>query len=159
VRTGVVLSSATTFDASNFSGLRWAYRPLATLGLLFASMAMAVQLLVIAARRETRRASHLVMRRTGFTRRALWRAALVETLLPPLLGVAVGIGAAVGAAALAVVRLDPMPLLAPPAQFSMPWPTVIAIIVAVPVWAVVVAGLIVRTTLHSDPMRTMRGEQ
>jgi len=36
---------------------------------------------------------------------------------------------------------------------------VIAIIVAVPVWAVVVAGLIVRTTLHSDPMRTMRGEQ
>ena len=159
VRTGVVLSSATTFDASNFSGLRWAYRPLATLGLLFASMAMAVQLLVIAARRETRRASHLVMRRTGFTRSALWRAALVETLLPPLLGVTVGIGAAVGAAALAVVRLDPMPLLAPPAQFSMPWPTVVAIIVAVPVWAVVVAGLIVRTTLHSDPMRTMRGEQ
>ena len=39
-------------------------------GLLFASMAMAVQLLVIAARRETRRASHLVMRHTGFTRRA-----------------------------------------------------------------------------------------
>ncbi len=158
-RVGVVLNAATTFDASNFSGLRWAYRPLALLGLLFAIMAAAVQLLVVAARRDTRRAAHVVMRRTGFRTRSLWLAALVEAATPLIVGVVLGVGAALGASALAVVRLDPMPLLAPPARFVMPWDTVLTLLAVAPVWALVTAFIIVRTTVRADPMRAMRGDQ
>jgi len=158
-RVGVVLDAATTFDASNFSGLRWAYRPLALLGLLFAIMAAAVQLLVVAARRDTRRAAYVVMRRTGFRTRSLWLAALVEAATPLLVGVVLGVGAALGASALAVGRLDPMPLLAPPARFVMPWDTVFTLLAVAPVWVLVTAFIIVRTTVRADPMRAMRGDQ
>jgi hypothetical protein len=159
VRTGVVLDAATTFSASNFSGLRWAYRPLAMLGLLFALMAAVVQLLVVAARRDTRRAAHVVMRRTGFTTGSLWQAALVEAVTPLLLGLLLGVGAALGASALAVPRLDPMPLLAPPARFAIPWDTVLTLLAVAPLWALATAFIIVRTTVRADPMRAMRGDQ
>ncbi|HRB03804.1 MAG TPA: hypothetical protein PLP26_10590, partial [Ilumatobacteraceae bacterium] len=158
-RVGVVLDAATTFDASNFSGLRWAYRPLALLGLLFAIMAAAVQLLVVAARRDTRRAANVVMRRTGFRTRSLWLAALVEAATPLIFGVVLGVGSALVASALAVVRLDPMPLLAPPARFVMPWDTVLTLAAVAPVWVLVTAFIIVRTTVRADPMRAMRGDQ
>ncbi len=158
-RVGVVLNADTTFNASNFSGLRWAYRPLALLGVLFAAMAAAVQLLVIAARRDTRRAAHVVMRRTGFRTGSLWLAALTEAAPPLFIGLALGVGAALGASALAVVRLDPMPLLAPPARFAMPWETVLTLLAVAPVWALVTALVIVRTTERADPMRAMRGDQ
>lgn len=158
-RVGPVLDASTTFAASNFSGLRWAYRPLAVLGMLFAVMAAAVQLLVVAARRNTRRAAHVVMRRTGFGTRSLWTAALVESVVPLLAGLALGVGAALGASALAVGRLDPMPLLAPPARFAMPWDTVLTLVAVAPLWAAITAFIIVRTTVRADPMRAMRGDQ
>ncbi len=159
VRVGVVLNAGSTFHASNFSGLRWAYRPLALLGLLFAVMAAAVQFLVVAARRDTRRAAYVVMRRTGFRKRSLWLAAIIEAAMPLVLGVALGVGAALGASALAVVRLDPMPLLTPPARFVMPWETVLTVLAVAPVWVLITAFIIVRATVRADPMRAIRGDQ
>jgi hypothetical protein len=69
------------------------------------------------------------------------------------------VGAALGASALAVGRLDPMPLLAPPARFAMPWDTVLTLVAVAPLWAAITAFIIVRTTVRADPMRAMRGDQ
>ena len=99
------------------------------------------------------------MRRTGFGTRSLWTAALVESVVPLLAGLALGVGAALGASALAVGRLDPMPLLAPPARFAMPWDTVLTLVAVAPLWAAITAFIIVRTTVRADPMRAMRGDQ
>jgi hypothetical protein len=159
VRVGVVLDAATTFDASSFSGLRWAYLPLRVLGLLFAIVAAAVQFLVVAARRVPRRAAHAIQQRTGFGKRSLWVAALTEAFVPLAVGATLGLGLGLWAVKLAVPLLDPMPLLAPRAAFAMPWPTALGILVAVPLWALVTGALIVRSTTSGDSMRALRGEQ
>lgn len=159
VRVGVVLDAATTFDASSFSGLRWAYLPLRILGLLFAIVAAAVQFLVVAARRVPRRAAHAIQQRTGFGKRSLWTAALTEAFVPLAVGAGLGLGLGLWAVKVAVPLLDPMPLLAPRAAFAMPWPTVLGILLAVPLWALVTAALIVRSTTSGDSMRALRGEQ
>ncbi|MCB0981458.1 MAG: hypothetical protein H6513_12335 [Acidimicrobiaceae bacterium] len=158
-RIGVVLDSRTTFDASSFSGLKWAYQPLRAVGVLFAVVAAAVQFLVVAARRTARRAAHTISRRTGFGRRHLWVAAVAEALVPLAVGALLGLSLGLAAVSLAVPRLDPMPLLAPPARFLVPWGTTLGILLAVPVWAVATAALIVRSTVAGDPMRALRGEQ
>ena len=159
VRVGVVLDAATTFDASSFSGLRWAYLPLRVLGLLFAVVAAAVQFLVVAARRVPRRAAHAIQQRTGLGTRSLWVAAITEAFVPLAIGVVLGLGIGLWAVKLAVPLLDPMPLLAPRAAFAIPWPTTIAVLVAVPLWTLVTAFLIVRSTTSGDAMRALRGEQ
>ncbi|MCB0984408.1 MAG: hypothetical protein R2694_15560 [Ilumatobacteraceae bacterium] len=158
-RIGVVLDSRTTFDASSFSGLRWAYQPLRAVGVLFAIVAAAVQFLVVAARRTARRAAHTISRRTGFGHRHLWIAAVTEALVPLAVGAVLGLSLGLAAVAQAVPRLDPMPLLAPPARFLVPWGTTVGILLAVPVWAVATAALIVRSTVAADPMRSLRGDQ
>jgi ABC-type amino acid transport system permease subunit len=152
-----VLDADRAFDGSAYSALRWAYAPLAGLGALFAVVALALQLLVIAARRRERRIAHVVMRRTGFGRRHLWLASVVETGLPLLAGALTGVGAAVLAASLAVERLDPMPGLAPPAQFAMPWSVLAVVACAIPLWTAVIAAAIVRSTTAADPMTVMQG--
>jgi putative ABC transport system permease protein len=157
VRTGVVLDAADAFEGSAYSALRWAYAPLATLGVLFAVVAMALQLLVVGARRTQRRIADAVMRRTGFTTRGLWWASVVESGVPLLIGSVIGVGAALWAASLAVVRLDPMPALAPSAQFLVPWDVVAATMCVVPLWTAVIALVIVRSTVEADPMRVFQG--
>jgi hypothetical protein len=157
VRTSVVLSAADAFEGSAYSALRRAYAPLAALGVLFAVVALALQLLVVSARREQRRIADAVMRRTGFTRRGLWWASIVETGVPLLVGSIVGIVAAVVAASLAVERLDPMPGLDPPAQFAVPWGVLVGIACVVPLWTAAIAAVIVRSTVRSDPMRVFQG--
>jgi hypothetical protein len=157
VRTGVVLDATRAFDGSAYSALRWAYAPLATLGLLFAVVALALQLLVVSARRSQRRVADAVMRRTGFTTRGLWWASIVETGVPLVVGSAIGVGAAMAAASLSIVRLDPMPALAPPAEFAVPWDVVVATACVVPVWTAVIAFVIVRSTTRVDPMRVFQG--
>jgi hypothetical protein len=157
VRTGVVLDAATAFEGSAYSALRWAYAPLATLGVLFAVVAMALQLLVVGARRTQRRVADAVMRRTGFTTRRLWWASVVETGVPLAVGSVIGVGAALWAASLAVVRLDPMPTLAPPARFLIPWDVVVTTMCVVPFWTAVIALVIVRSTVTADPMRVFQG--
>jgi hypothetical protein len=157
VRTGVVLDATRAFDGSAYSALRWAYAPLATLGLLFAVVALALQLLVVSARRSQRRVADAVMRRSGFTTRGLWWASIVETGVPLVVGSAIGVGAAMLAASLSIVRLDPMPALAPPAEFAVPWNVVVATACVVPVWTALIAFVIVRSTTQVDPMRVFQG--
>lgn len=157
VRTGVVLDFETSFDGSAYSALRWAYVPLAALGLLFAVVALSLQLLVITARREQRRIAYALMVRTGFRRSSAFMAALVETGIPLVAGTTVGATAAIGAASLSIVRLDPMPLLDPPARFLTPWPVLGVAALIVAVWTVVIAVSIVRSTERSDPMRVFHG--
>jgi hypothetical protein len=158
VRTGVVRDARAAFDGSAYSALRWAYAPLAVLGLLFAVVALALQLLVVAARATARRATHAIMRRTGFGTRDLLAASFVETGIPLAIGTALGVSASALAGSLAVGRLDPMPSLQPPTLFETPWATVIAVALAVPVWAVAIAALITWTTVRSDPMEVLHGE-
>jgi hypothetical protein len=158
VRTGLIRRASTAFDGSAYSALRWAYGPLAVLGILFAFLAVAFQLLIIAARATARRAAHVVMRRQGFTTRALYLAATIETAAPLLAGVGVGALASLAAGTLAVPRLDPMPSLQPPATFTYPWQTLTVVAVLAPIWALVVAGLITRSTVAADPMEVMHGE-
>ena len=157
VRIGPVRDVAEAFDGSAYSALRWAYAPLAALGVLFAVVALALQLLVVSARRSQRRIADAVMRRTGFTTRGLWWASVVEIGVPLVVGSMIGISAAILAARLSIVRLDPMPALAPTAQFLMPWDVLLGIACAIPIWTALIAYLIVRSTVRSDPMRVMQG--
>jgi hypothetical protein len=157
VRTGLVRDASRAFDGSAYSALRWAYAPLAALGVLFAVVALALQLLVVSARRSQRRIADAVMRRTGFTRRGLWWASVVEIGVPLLVGSVLGVGAAVAAARLSVVRLDPMPGLAPEAEFLMPWNVLAGLVCVVPVWTALMALAIVRSTVRADPMRVFQG--
>ena len=157
VRTGVVLDADTAFAGSAYSALRWAYAPLATLGGLFAVVALALQLLVIAARRRQRQIANVVMRRSGFGRRHLWWASVIETGVPLIVGAVTGTCAAMFAASLSIDRLDPMPSLAPPAEFGIPWTVLAAIACAIPLWTAVIAGVIVRSTTSADPMSVMQG--
>jgi hypothetical protein len=157
VRTGVVRDVAQAFDGSAYSALRWAYAPLAALGVLFAVVALALQLLVVSARRSQRRIADAVMRRTGFTTRGLWWASVVEIGVPLVVGSVIGVSAAILAARLSIVRLDPMPALAPTAQFLMPWNVLLGVACVIPIWTALIAYLIVRSTVRSDPMRVMQG--
>jgi hypothetical protein len=157
VRTGLVLDATRAFDGSAYSALRWAYAPLAALGVLFAVVALALQLLVVSARRSQRRIADAVMRRTGFTTRGLWWASVVEVGVPLVVGSVIGVGAAVLAARLSIVRLDPMPTLAPPAEFLMPWNVLVGVACVIPVWTALIAVVIVRSTVRADPMRVFQG--
>jgi hypothetical protein len=156
-RTGLVRDATKAFDGSAYSALRWAYAPLAALGVLFAVVALALQLLVVAARRTQRRVADAVMRRTGFTTRGLWWASVVEIGVPLIVGSLIGVGAAVLAARLSVVRLDPMPALAPSAEFLMPWNVLVGVACVIPVWTALIALVIVRSTVRADPMRVFQG--
>jgi hypothetical protein len=157
VRTGLIRDAARSFDGSAYSALRWAYAPLAALGVLFAVVALALQLLVVSARRSQRRIADAVMRRTGFTTRGLWWASVVEVGVPLVVGSVLGVGAAVVAARLSIVRLDPMPGLAPPAEFLMPWNVLTGVACVVPIWTALMAFAIVRSTVRADPMRVLQG--
>ena len=117
---------------------------------------MALQLLVVAARRGQRRTADAVMRRTGFDAHALWWSSVVETGVPLLAGGLVGVAAAVVAASAAVERLDPMPALDPPARFVIPWDVVAGTACVIPVWTALVALVIVRSTIRTDPMRVFQ---
>ena len=157
VRTGVVRDVERAFDGSAYSALRWAYTPLAALGVVFAVVALALQLLVVSARMRDRRAVHVVMRRTGFGDRSLWIASFVEAVVPLALGVLVGAAVADLAARLAVPRLDPMPSLAPSPVASTPWPVVVVLVLVVPVWSALIATLVRRLTVRADPLEVMHG--
>jgi hypothetical protein len=156
-RTGVVRDVDTVFDTSNYSALRWSYVPLAALGLMFVLITLVLQVLVVVARRDTRQAAYLVMRRTGFSRRSLWAASTFEIGVPTALAVSVGSIVGLVASRLATGSLDPLPSLPPPTRFTAPWAVIAALAVGVLVWTIALASLIVRTTRRADPMEVLRG--
>jgi hypothetical protein len=145
------------FDNNNHHALGWSYAPLAALGVLFAAAALAVQLLVDQARRTTRQAAHVIMRRRGFGAFALFRASLVEIGVPTLAGAVLGVPLGVLGASLAVRHLDPIPDVPPPAITVLPWPTIGVLVVVLVVVDLLVAASIVRTTVRADPMEVLRG--
>jgi hypothetical protein len=156
-RMGLIRDADQAFDGSSYSALRWSYVPLAALGMLFVAVALALQLLVVSARRDQRRIAHALMVRNGFDRRASWTAALVEIGVPLVVGTLVGVVVALITSSLAVGRLDPMPTLAPPAEFLMPWIAVLGTLVVLPIWTVVIGWSVVRSTERGDPMRVFQG--
>jgi hypothetical protein len=156
-RMGLIRDADQSFDGSSYSALRWSYVPLAALGLLFVAVALALQLLVVSARRDQRRIAHALMVRSGFDRRASWTAAVVEIGAPLAVGTTLGVVAALMISWLAVGRLDPMPTLAPPAEFLMPWIAVLGTIVVLPIWTAVIGWSVVRSTERGDPMRVFQG--
>jgi hypothetical protein len=156
-RMGLIRDADASFDGSSYSALRWSYVPLAALGLLFVAVALALQLLVVSARRDQRRIAHALMVRSGFDRRASWTAAFVEIGVPLAFGTIVGVAVALATSSLSVGRLDPMPTLAPPAEFLMPWFAVVGTIVVIPMWTAVISWSVVRSTERGDPMRVFQG--
>jgi hypothetical protein len=82
---------------------------------------------------------------------------VVEVGVPLVVGSAIGVAAAAVAARLSIVRLDPMPGLAPPAEFVMPWNVLIGVACVVPIWTALMAAAIVRSTVRADPMRVFQG--
>ncbi|MBI4935498.1 MAG: hypothetical protein HY828_16580 [Actinobacteria bacterium] len=156
-RMGLVRDADQAFDGSSYSALRWSYVPLAALGLLFVAVALALQLLVVSARRDQRRIAHALMVRSGFDRRASWTAAVVEVGVPLAVGTVVGVLVALVTSSLSIGRLDPMPTLAPPAEFLMPWTAVLGAVVVLPIWTVVIGWSVVRSTERGDPMRVFQG--
>jgi hypothetical protein len=159
VRTGITRSVDAAFDGSAYTGLRWSFVPLGVLGLLFGVIALALQLLVIAARSSTRRATHAVMRHTRFGTRDVFVAAAVETAVPLAVGTVLGATIASIATRIAVPRLDPMPNLQPLARYAIAWDAFGVAAIVVPLWAVVVAALITRATVRLDPMEVLHGER
>jgi predicted lysophospholipase L1 biosynthesis ABC-type transport system permease subunit len=145
------------FDNNNHHALGWSYAPLAALGVLFAAAALAVQLLVDQARRTTRQAAHVIMRRRGFGALALFRASLVEIGVPTLAGALFGVPLGVLGASIAVRHLDPIPDVPPPAITVLPWPTIGVLVAVLVVVDLLVAASIVRTTVRADPMEVLRG--
>jgi len=145
------------FDNNQHHALGWSYAPLAALGVLFAAAALAVQLLVDQARRTTRQAAHVIMRRRGFGAGALFRASLVEIGVPTFVGALLGVPLGVFGASLAVRHLDPIPDVPPPAITVLPWPTIGLLLAVLVVVDLLVAASIVRTTVRADPMEVLRG--
>ena len=156
-RMGLIRDADQAFDGSSYSALRWSYVPLAALGLLFVVVALALQLLVVSARRDQRRIAHALMVRSGFDRRASWTAAVVEIGVPLAVGTVVGVMVALATSAVSIGRLDPMPTLAPPAEFLVPWLAVLGAIVVIPIWTAVIGWSVVRSTERGDPMRVFQG--
>lgn len=145
------------FDVLAYSAERWSYGPLAAFGLLVAIMALTMQLLVIDARLASRRLSHLMLRRTGFTTRDVHLAALVELVLPLAVGFGLGVAAGLVAAHLSVTKLDPLPNLVPPAVEVVPGAAVAAAALVTLVAAVLLAVVSARATRRGDPMEAIRG--
>lgn len=145
------------FDTSSYSAQRWSYAALGALGALFATVVIAMQLLVVEARRDSRRLAHLVLRRTGFGLRSLWSACVVEVGVPLVLGTVLGTAAGVAAASASLRRLDPLPGILPPARVVVPLGPLVALGAVVLASVVVLAGLAVRSTRRCSPMEVIRG--
>jgi len=156
-RVAAVVSRDEVFDGTSYRAQQWSFAPLGALGVLFAAVAAAVQLLVVEARGATRRAAHLVMRRTGFRGRDLWAAALVEVAVPFISAAAMGAGVAIVAARVSIRHLDPLPLVAPPARVVVPHAPLLALAVVTVLVLLLLAASAVRSTKRGDPMEVLRG--
>ncbi|MFM2078271.1 MAG: hypothetical protein RJA49_2161 [Actinomycetota bacterium] len=157
VRAGAVVSAADVFDSTDNQVERWSLDPLAALVVLFASVAAAVQLLAVEGRRDARAAAHVLMRRTGFTRRQLWTAALVEVAVPLWIAGTLAAAGAVAIAHASVRHLDSLPLLLPPAAVVVPLLPLAELFAALAVANVALAALIVRSVTGADSLKVLRG--
>jgi len=153
----LTLRADDVFDVLSFSAQRWSYAALGAFGALVAIVVLTMQLLVVEARRDTRRLSHVMLGRMGFGRRSLWWAGLVEVTLPLFVGIAIGFVVSRLSAQWSVPRLDSLPNLAPSGVVVVPVATVLAAVVATVAASVVLASIGVVSTLRGKVMETVRG--
>lgn len=151
------LAVGDVFDVVSYSAQRWSYVALGAFGILVACTVVTLQLLVVEARRDTRRLSHLMMCRMGFRTRSLWVASTVEVGVPLAVGAAAGAGLARLAAAVSVRRLDPLPRLRPPSVVVTPMTSLVTAGIAVVVASALLAVITVWSVRRGDPMEVSRG--
>jgi hypothetical protein len=149
--------AATVFDSVTFSAERWAYGAVGAFAALLAVVALVMQLLVVESRRDVRRLSDVVLRRTAFGIRRTWVAALVEIAVPVVVGVGVGTAAGRVVAGMAVARLDPLRSLPPPPVPVVSVGGVIATIAVALAATMLLATASVWSTRRADPMEVVRG--
>jgi hypothetical protein len=157
VRVGGVIRATAVFDTTNYRAQKWSYDPLSALGALFAAVAIALQLLIVEARGPNRRQSHVVLRRTGFGAGPMSSAALLEAGIPAVIGAVIGAAAGTFFARLSVRWLDSLAAVRPEARLVVPVEPFAVLAAAVALTVLVVAGLIIRSTLRGDPMEAIRG--
>ncbi len=156
-RVGAITRASGVFDVASYSAQRWSYEPLTALGALFAVVVVTMQLLVLEARRDSRRMSHVVLSRMGFRTRALWLSAVVEVGLPLVLGAIIGVAAGRFSSGAAMRHLDTLPKLKPPTRLVAPIGSFIGLAVVLAITVVVLAAMAVRSTLRGRTMEVMRG--
>ena len=157
VRVGQITRASAVFDTTNYRAQAWSYAPLGALAVLFVLIALGIQVLIVSARRTGRQQAHVVMHRTGFRTPSLWRAALVEVAIPTVLGTALGTCAGIVLSRVSLGHLDSLPTVAPSPRLIASAATFVASGLVVATMIVVVAGIIVRSTLRGDPMKAIRG--
>jgi len=128
------------------------------------SLAVASALLVIGgvavyfdARRRARVLGYAFARRMGLTRRQHRRALLVEVLAGVGVGCWLGLVVAVVGAAVALERIDPLPLVSPPALLRPTTGLLVGLGVAAMVLCAVAAAVTQRVTDRDDPLEVLRG--
>jgi hypothetical protein len=149
--------AATVFESVTFSAERWAYGAVGAFAALLAVVALVMQLLVVESRRDVRRLSDVVLRRTAFGIRSTWVAAMVEIAVPVVVGVGIGTLGGRVVAGVAVAHLDPLRDLRPPPVAVVPVGGVIATIAVAVAATLLLATASVWSTRHADPMEVVRG--
>jgi hypothetical protein len=144
------------FDAVTFSAERWAYAAMGAFAALIALVAVTMQLLVVEARRDERRAADVLLRRSGTTTLDTWLAAAVELLVPVVVGVAVGVGAAWAVGHWSVGSLDPLPNLLPRAEVIVPLAGIAVTVLVALIAVAALATASVWSTRRAAPMEVMR---
>jgi hypothetical protein len=145
------------FDVISFRAVRWSYSVLGAFGVLVAVVVLMMQLLAIDARRQRRQVAHVMMRRTGFGRRRLALASVIEVGVPVVGGVVAGVALGVATAHASVRRLDTLRRLRPPAVVVVDVSTIVFVSLGTLVAVTVLAALTVGSTLRARPMEVMRG--
>jgi putative ABC transport system permease protein len=126
------------FEVTDFLSTRWGYASFTALGIVIAIVTLLGQLLVLDARRSSRRVAHVLVERMGMRRRGEAVAVGVEVGVPLVTGVLAGTAIGWAAARLATSRLDALRNLKPNA---------VLVVDAAALGAVGVAVLVVITVL------------
>jgi hypothetical protein len=156
VRVRGVQDAAEVFAVTDFLSTRWGYAAFTALGVVIAIVTLLGQLLVLDARRSSRRVAHVLVRRMGLGRRGEATAVAVEVGVPLVAGALAGAAVGWGAARLATSRLDSLRNLKPTAVLVVDAAALGAagIVVAVAVTLLAVAGTV--GLIRTRAMEVMR---
>jgi hypothetical protein len=147
---------AEVFDVTSFLTVRWAYGALAAFGLLVALVVVIAQLLVLDARREPRQVAFVLTRPMGHRAGDEAIAVLIELALPMVAGVALGTAIGVAASRFAVLRLDTLRQLRPPARVVVDVSSFIplGLLAVLAIGALTATGVL--AAMRARPMEAMR---
>jgi hypothetical protein len=115
VRISATQDTGEIFEVTDFLSTRWGYASFTALAVVIAIVTLLGQLLVLDARRSSRRVAHVLVQRMGMRRSGEAVAVGVEVAIPLLAGALAGAAIGWGAARLATSRLDSLRNLRPSA--------------------------------------------